>query len=95
MRVIKLDDNLEVVRYLERAHYEVKGHENIINYMSLNKMVHLDHYKTLWEEYIDCLKVYDDAKLKFTRECVIPLAGEKFSGEWEITFSTNEVILYD
>ncbi len=95
MRLLEIPDKDEQIAILERAAYEVECRNNIINYMVSNGLKDSESYKEYWEEYLTYSKAYNKLKYDFQINYIIPNAGKKFNGHWEINFFTKEIMLYD
>jgi hypothetical protein len=50
---------------LERTMYELKGRENVINFMIINGLKSHENYNYFWEEYLLYLKAYEILKKEF------------------------------
>lgn len=95
MKIIKINPEEVSFKNLERIHYELKAKENVINFMNLNNMTHLEHYSKMWEDYVNSIKDYELAKFTFERECIFNNPDYKNTKKWEAFFETLEVKLYD
>lgn len=86
----------ELLRILERAHYEVTGRENIVNFMAINNMTDQEVYKNYWNEYLQYLKAYNKIKNTFTDIIVKPMLQEEESSKnWHVDFDKKELVIYE
>ena len=95
MKTIKINPEEKSFKNLEKIHYELKARENVVNFMNLNNMTHLEHYANIWKEYVNFIKEYELAKITFANECIFSNSELKNTKTWEVFFDIAEVKLYD
>jgi hypothetical protein len=96
--ILSIPENFtDNVNKLQKAHYEVMGRQNIINYMISNDMKNQPTYTEIWTEYLDCLAKYDAIKKEFTTICVSKIMSENnitiTTQTWTIDFDKKELII--
>lgn len=91
-RSIDISDFENEITKLERAYLEVMGRENILNYLISNGNKNSAEFKEFWTDYIDYLRVYENAKHEFFNECLIHVFNG-YNGNWTIDFEKKEVVI--
>ena len=94
MREIVDISDYKYLNELEQAHYEYNAYMNIISYM-LNFNQHTSEgFKFYQSEFTKALKRYENEKIRFQNNIVIPIINIKQFKEdfsWNINFAAKEV----
>lgn len=92
-QTIILDDYIEEMRELQKAHFEIRCRENIIKYLIMQDQQNTPQYKKFWAEYLEYTLKYESAKEKFANSCVFKIAGQNFKGNWYVDFEKKELTI--
>lgn len=86
----------DVVRNLERLHYETTSHERILALTLANDAINLEGpFKTYYENYLVTFKEYEEAKLELFNAYLTKIKNIEKYRSWEVDFRTKVVNLYE
>ena len=87
--IIDISDYSEEITILERAFFELKARENIINLMIIEGFKEHPNYKLYWDEYLEYLKVYQLLQQDFYNKHLT-----EYDSKWKINFDTETAVVY-
>ncbi len=95
VRIINISEYDNEILELQKAHFEARCRENILEHLIMNNQRDTVQFEKFWNEYVQYSIAYNAAKDKFSDDCVYKIVGKGFKGNWKIDFDKKELTIED